>query len=251
MRFVPGHQQRAPVLQQAEMRVHPDRLVAVPLQLEFVDHLGPQQAHGVRGDGVAIAGMELLGHRGAAEHGAPLEHERPQARAAEVGGGGEAVVAAADDDGIPDFAHALTFTFCKDDMPMSLRSAIPVFAATALALLAGSAVALDAAGAAKPTVVPLLAKDVPEFAGKEITVATVEYLPGGASASHRHHAHVVVYVLEGRYATQVAGGERLVLGPGETFYENPADEHVVSENASATEPVKILVFMLKDKQPAQ
>ena len=134
---------------------------------------------------------------------------------------------------------------------MSPRNAIRLFAATALVVLAGPAVALDAAGAAKPTVVPLLAKDVPEFAGKEITVATVEYLPGGASAPHRHHAHVVVYVLEGRYATQVAGGERLVLGPGETFYENPADEHVVSENASATEPVKILVFMLKDKQPAQ
>ncbi len=134
---------------------------------------------------------------------------------------------------------------------MSLRIAICLFATTVLALLADFAAALDATGAAKPTVVPLLAKDVPEFAGKEITVATVEYLPGGASASHRHHAHVVVYVLEGRYATQVAGGERLVLGPGETFYENPADVHVVSENASTTEPVKILVFMLKDKQPAQ
>ena len=134
---------------------------------------------------------------------------------------------------------------------MSLRIAIRILAAAAFAMPALPALALDAAGAAKPTVVPLLAKDVPEFAGKEITVATVEYLPGGGSSPHRHHAHVVVYVLEGRYATQVAGGERLVLGPGETFYENPADEHVVSENASATEPVKILVFMLKDKQPAQ
>jgi quercetin dioxygenase-like cupin family protein len=134
---------------------------------------------------------------------------------------------------------------------MSLRIAIRIFATMAFAMLVGPAVALDATGAAKPTVVPLLARDVPEFAGKEITVATVEYLPGGASAPHRHHAHVVVYVLEGRYATQVAGGERLVLGPGETFYENPADEHVVSQNASATEPVKILVFMLKDKPAGQ
>ena len=134
---------------------------------------------------------------------------------------------------------------------MSLRITICLFATTTLAVLAGHAIAHDAGEAAKPTVVPLLAKDVPEFAGKEITVATVEYLPGGASAPHRHHAHVVVYVLEGRYATQVAGGERIVLGPGETFYENPADEHIVSENASATEPVKIVVFMLKDKPPAQ
>jgi len=56
-------------------------------------------------------------------------------------------------------------------------------------------------------------------------------------------------VLEGTYATQVAGGERMILKPGEIFYENPSDEHIVSENASATEPVKILVFMLKDKDP--
>ncbi len=130
---------------------------------------------------------------------------------------------------------------------MSLRIAICIFATTTLAALAGSAIALDAAEATKPTVVPLLAKDVPEFAGKEITVATVEYLPGGASASHRHHAHVVVYVLEGRYATQVAGGESVILKPGETFYELPADEHLVSANASDTAPAKILVFMLMDK----
>jgi quercetin dioxygenase-like cupin family protein len=121
----------------------------------------------------------------------------------------------------------------------------------AMLALATPALADDAPAAARPAVVPLLAKDVPEFAGKEITVATVEYPPGGGSPPHRHHAHVVVYVLEGRYATQVAGGERLVLGPGETFYENPSDEHVVSENASATEPAKILVYMFKDKPPAQ
>jgi len=134
---------------------------------------------------------------------------------------------------------------------MTFRTASHIVATTAIGLLAVSARAGDGPGASKPTVIPLLARDVPEVAGKEITVATVEYLPGGASAPHRHHAHVVVYVLEGRYVTQVAGGERLVLGPGETFYENPSDEHVVSENASATEPAKILVFMFKDKQPAQ
>jgi quercetin dioxygenase-like cupin family protein len=39
----------------------------------------------------------------------------------------------------------------------------------------------------------------------------------------------------------------MVLKPGETFYELPTDEHVVSANASDTVPAKILVFMLKDK----
>lgn len=119
----------------------------------------------------------------------------------------------------------------------------------AFCLLAGPVTADTHDGAPGPVVAPLLAKDLPEFPGKEATMATVEYLPGGASHPHRHHAHVFVYVLEGHYATQVAGGERVVLEPGQTFYENPSDEHVVSENASATEPVKILVFMLKDKDP--
>jgi quercetin dioxygenase-like cupin family protein len=118
--------------------------------------------------------------------------------------------------------------------------------ATLLAVI-GAAHAHDAAKG--PTVVPLMTKDLPELPGKIATMATVEYLPGGASSAHRHHAHVFVYVLEGRYATQVAGGERAVLEPGQTFYENPSDEHIVSENASATEPAKILVFMLKDKDP--
>lgn len=133
---------------------------------------------------------------------------------------------------------------------MKLNVATCALAVSAIAILAGPAVADETEGAARPTVVPLLARDLPEFPGKEATLATVEYLPGGGSRPHRHGAHVFVYVLEGSYATQVAGGERKVLKPGETFYENPSDEHVVSENASATEPVKILVFMLKDKAPS-
>ena len=50
---------------------------------------------------------------------------------------------------------------------------------------------------------------------------------------------------------EVAGGERVVLRAGETFYELPTDEHVVSANASDTEPARILVFMLKDKDASK
>jgi quercetin dioxygenase-like cupin family protein len=96
-----------------------------------------------------------------------------------------------------------------------------------------------------------MTKDLPEFPGKEAVMLTVEYPPGAASKPHRHHAHVFVYVLEGRYATQVAGGERVVLEAGGTFYELPSDEHVVSANASDTAPAKILVFMLKDEEASQ
>ena len=100
-------------------------------------------------------------------------------------------------------------------------------------------------GAAKAT--PLLTRDLMGVAGKEGVMLTVEYPPGGKSASHRHNASVFVYVLEGHVNMQVKGGRKVTLGPGETFFENPNDIHSVSENASATEPAKILVFFVKEK----
>ncbi len=76
---------------------------------------------------------------------------------------------------------------------------------------------------------------------------TVEYVPGGASLAHRHNAQVFVYVLQGSVRMQVQGAPLVTLGPGDTFYEGPEDIHTVSANASATEPARILVFMVKDK----
>ncbi len=114
------------------------------------------------------------------------------------------------------------------------------------ALLLFSA-ALPAARAQGSTVASLLTKDIPEFQGKEMTVITVTVPPGVASAAHRHHAHVFVYVLEGSLLMQVEGGEPKQLGPGDTFYEKPSDVHVTSKNMSDSKPAKMLVVMLKDK----
>ncbi len=99
-----------------------------------------------------------------------------------------------------------------------------------------------------PAVVkPLLTETVTGVRGKEVTMSTVEYLPGGESLPHRHDAEVFVYVLEGSVVMQVDGKEPVTLLPGQTFHERPSDIHRVSKNASATEPAKFLVFMLKDK----
>ena len=46
---------------------------------------------------------------------------------------------------------------------------------------------------------------------------------------------------------QVKGGQQVTLGPGQTFYEGPADVHVVGRNASGTDKAKFLVFFVKDK----
>ena len=76
---------------------------------------------------------------------------------------------------------------------------------------------------------------------------TVDYAPGGSDPVHRHDAHTFVYVLEGSVVMQVKGGKEVTLTPGQTFYEGPDDVHVVSRNASSTNPAKFLVFFVKDK----
>ena len=98
-----------------------------------------------------------------------------------------------------------------------------------------------------PSANSLFQADVGDVANQEIVVLEVRYPPGVESASHRHNAHTVVYVLEGTVIMQVAGGERRTLTAGQVFYENPDDIHSVSMNASETEPAKILVFFLKEK----
>jgi quercetin dioxygenase-like cupin family protein len=126
-----------------------------------------------------------------------------------------------------------------------LRAMLPALNA---ALLAGGAASAQAADAPAQSVsVPLLAKDLTGVPNKEGTMFTVQYVPGGSSLPHRHDAHVFVYVLEGSVTMQVDGQSPVTLTPGQTFYENPGDVHRVSANASKTEPAKILVFMVKDK----
>ena len=96
-----------------------------------------------------------------------------------------------------------------------------------------------------------LLRDLVGAPGKQLRMITVEYPPGGSSPPHEHHAQVAVYVLEGSMRMQVKGQEPVTLGPGDTFYEDVNDVHVVSANASDTQPAKFVVFLVEDKKPAE
>src|SRR5262245_37096733 len=101
--------------------------------------------------------------------------------------------------------------------------------------------------AQEPKVTSLMSKDLTENPGREVLMITAEHAPGGSSAIHRHNVHAFVYVLEGSVVMQLKGGQQVILTPGQTFYEGPDDVHVVDRNASATNPAKFLVFLIKDK----
>ena len=94
---------------------------------------------------------------------------------------------------------------------------------------------------------PLLSKDLVGLPGKEVSMITVEYPPGGTDPVHMHHAQAFVYVLEGSIVMQVKGGPQVTLGPGQTFYEGPDDVHIVGRNVSRTAPAKFVVLLVKDK----
>jgi quercetin dioxygenase-like cupin family protein len=108
-------------------------------------------------------------------------------------------------------------------------------------LLAGSAIAQDA------QVTSLLSKDLPESPGKEALMISVVYPPGAKDPVHRHHAHALLYVLEGSVVMQVNGGKEVTLTPGQSFYEGPTDIHTIGRNASDTQPAKFIVVLVKDK----
>lgn len=99
------------------------------------------------------------------------------------------------------------------------------------------------------SVKPVLTQALPDLPGREVSMLTVEYPPGGESKSHSHAANTFVYVLEGHLVMAVNGGKEVTIGPGETFYESPTDVHSTSRNASATAPARFLVFFVKKQDP--
>ncbi len=101
--------------------------------------------------------------------------------------------------------------------------------------------------AQQPAVVTVMAKELPDIAGKEVVMITVEFPPGGSDPVHRHNADGFIYVLEGSVVMQVKGGKEVTLTPGQSFYEGPEDVHVVGRNASNTKPAKLLAVLVKDR----
>ena len=75
----------------------------------------------------------------------------------------------------------------------------------------------------------------------------VDYPPGAVDPVHRHDAHAFVYVLEGSIVMSLNGGKEVTLKAGDTFHEGPNDIHTVGRNASATQPAKFVVFLIKQK----
>jgi quercetin dioxygenase-like cupin family protein len=128
---------------------------------------------------------------------------------------------------------------------MKIQSiAIAAFAAVTLA---GPGLSIASAAPAE-TVAPKFEQAIPNIPGKSLVVVEVDYPPGAASPPHTHarSAFIYAYVLSGRIESKVNDGETRVYGAGEGWSEPPKARHLVSRNASATEPAKLLAVFVVD-----
>jgi quercetin dioxygenase-like cupin family protein len=90
--------------------------------------------------------------------------------------------------------------------------------------------------------------ELPNVPGKSIRGVLVEYAPGGTSPAHTHPKSAFIYatVLAGAIRSQVNDGPVKTYHAGESFSELPGDRHSVSENASSTEPARLLAVFVVD-----
>lgn len=91
--------------------------------------------------------------------------------------------------------------------------------------------------------------DLPDVttAGWAVTAVEVSYGPGEQTPSHRHPGITIAYVLEGEIRSRVGDQPEKTYKAGQMFLETPGQLHSVSQNASNTEPAKLLAVLLAEK----
>jgi hypothetical protein len=75
---------------------------------------------------------------------------------------------------------------------------------------------------------------------------TVEPI-GGFTRPHRHAGSVTAYVTKGEIRSQLGGGAVEVFKVGQSFFEAPGATHLVSANASNTEPAELIAVFVADE----
>jgi quercetin dioxygenase-like cupin family protein len=116
----------------------------------------------------------------------------------------------------------------------------PVLACVLTALLGvgGTLVAHN-----EETVRKLFVGKLANVPGQTLTAEVVNYRAGGKSSIHHHAGSVFAYILTGSIRSQnSATGAARVYKAGETFFEPAGSDHLVSENASPSEPASLLAI---------
>jgi quercetin dioxygenase-like cupin family protein len=107
--------------------------------------------------------------------------------------------------------------------------------------------ASDPAGLALDGVEPIASYALPNVPGKRVTILRVFYGPGGFTRAHRHAGSVTAYITRGEIRSQLAGGPAETFKVGQSFFEPPGATHLVSANASNTDPAELIAVFVADE----
>jgi quercetin dioxygenase-like cupin family protein len=148
--------------------------------------------------------------------------------------------------------------------PQGRPARFAVMAGLACALAAGKTVTLgmdklsdvlaplcmtSAAAASSPLdkVEVIASHALPNVPGKRVTIVRVFYGPGGFTRAHRHAGSVTAYITKGEIRSQLAGGAVETFTVGQSFFEPPGATHLISANASNTEPAELIAVFVADE----
>lgn len=98
----------------------------------------------------------------------------------------------------------------------------------------------------------LLSEPLADVPGKNLVVVELNFAPNPGTPStaddhptgHRHPGSVYVYVTQGAVRLALEGEPVRIVRAGESFFEPPHAHHIITENASATEPASAIAVMI-------
>lgn len=107
--------------------------------------------------------------------------------------------------------------------------------------------ATAAEGSPLDKVEPIASYPLPNVPGKRVTIVRVFYGPGGFTRAHKHAGSVTAYITRGEIRSQLGGGPLETFRVGQSFFEPPGATHLVSANASTTEPAELIAVFVADE----
>jgi quercetin dioxygenase-like cupin family protein len=102
-------------------------------------------------------------------------------------------------------------------------------------------------GSTLDVVEPIGSHALPNVPGKRVTIVRVFYGPGGFTRPHKHSGSVTAYITKGEIRSQLGGGPAETFKVGQSFFEPPGSTHIVSANASNTEPAELIAVFVADE----
>ena len=130
---------------------------------------------------------------------------------------------------------------------LAIGKALPSTMDAISAVIAPLCSSSEPAGSSLDVVEPIGSYALPNVPGKRVTIVRVFYGPGGFTRAHRHAGSVTAYVTRGEIRSQLGGGPVETFKVGQSFFEPPGATHLVSANASNTEPAELIAVFVADE----